>query len=555
MNRKSDAVRLSEPQPVRLIEEAIHLLRTTDLASWSVYYAGTGAWVLAFLFFWARTTWFAPSEAQVAWFALGLVLLFAGMKAAQSEFCARLLARRLGAAPPSLSLKRLLRLSATQLRVQAWGAIAVPISLVLSFPFGWVYAFFQNATVLGLENENGQGLTAEAAIEAKRWPKQNHLGLLFLSVIASAALLNVAAAFYVLPWVANRFFGIQNLFGFTGWWGLNTTFLASVCALTWLAVDPLVKAFYVLRVFYGRSQRSGEDLQVELAAAARARRAGLVLAALLMITFVVDRPLRGASGEPAEKLSTGTVVPAKELDGAIDRVLAQPEFEWRLRPALREKSADTAEEGSVKRFVRQSFEALRSMARSVFRFIERVARWLRDLFPTSSGEKRPAPGGGLVLLRVLLYGLILLAVGLLVALLVVIVRQRRQAPVRPISARPVSARPDLTDDSVQAAQLPADGWLALAREQMARGEWRLALRALYLATLARLAAEGLLSLGKSKTNLDYERELRRRAAAFPEVVRAFAERRREFESVWYGRAEAAGERVKAWADEFGGAVR
>lgn len=70
-----------------------------------------------------------------------------------------------------------------------------------------------------------------------------------------------------------------------------------------------------------------------------------------------------------------------------------------------------------------------------------------------------------------------------------------------------------------------EGWLGLAREQMAKGEWRLALRALYLANLARFAAEGWVTLVKSKTNLDYERELRRRAPANVSLMDRFATRR------------------------------
>ena len=96
----------------------------------------------------------------------------------------------------------------------------------------------------------------------------------------------------------------------------------------------------------------------------------------------------------------------------------------------------------------------------------------------------------------------------------------------------------------------ADGWLALAREQMERGEWRLALRALYLATLARLAGEGLISLATFKTNLDYEREVRRRALSRAEVVTRFAARRREFEAVWYGREHPGESHVRAWMAEL-----
>jgi hypothetical protein len=106
---------------------------------------------------------------------------------------------------------------------------------------------------------------------------------------------------------------------------------------------------------------------------------------------------------------------------------------------------------------------------------------------------------------------------------------------------------------VQATELPEDGWLALAREQMEKGEWRLALRALYLAHLARLSAEGLLSLARFKTNLDYERELLRRAPGRRDIIENFTCLRRLFESVWYGREHAAEETVRQWSAQFTGA--
>ena len=104
----------------------------------------------------------------------------------------------------------------------------------------------------------------------------------------------------------------------------------------------------------------------------------------------------------------------------------------------------------------------------------------------------------------------------------------------------------------EASRLPADGWLELARQQMAAGEWRLALRALFLATLARHAYEGLLSLAKFKTNLDYEAELRRRAHSRTVLVEEFRGRRRQFEEVWYGAAPASDALVRDWLQRMEG---
>jgi hypothetical protein len=106
--------------------------------------------------------------------------------------------------------------------------------------------------------------------------------------------------------------------------------------------------------------------------------------------------------------------------------------------------------------------------------------------------------------------------------------------------------PDLRDESVEASRLPAHEWLALARVQLAAGEWRLAWRALFLATLATHAHHGLLALAKFKTNLDYERELRRRVHGRAALVEDFQSRRRAFEAVWYGRDTASADAARDW---------
>ncbi|MDQ3623852.1 MAG: DUF4129 domain-containing protein, partial [Verrucomicrobiota bacterium] len=82
---------------------------------------------------------------------------------------------------------------------------------------------------------------------------------------------------------------------------------------------------------------------------------------------------------------------------------------------------------------------------------------------------------------------------------------------------------------------PEDGWLQLARELVGRGEMRLALRASFLAGLAHLGKRDLISIARYKSNLEYERELRRRARARGELTAAFDQNRAVFERAWYGR--------------------
>ena len=538
-----------EPSAIQLIEEAVHLLRRASPSTLALYYLGAVPWVLGLLFFWAHATWFAPTPATVAWAALGLAGLFTLVKVAQVEFCARLWAQRLGQPPPQLGLRRAVRVAEEQLRLQPWGLPVLLFAAVISVPFGWLFAFYQNAVVLGgIGREKNARLRDEAWAQALAWPKQNHLGLLCLSLLALAVLGNVATAFWAAPWLANRLLGIGNLFGVRGWWMFNTTFFASVVMLAWLAVDPLVKTFYVLRVFHGRARSTGEDLLEEFATAKTVRRVALAVLALGLFWPAAPQLTAETTPPPAVPMR---VDPAA-LDRAIDRVLAQRDFAWRLRPVRTPAQAGEEAAGPVARFFRTGVEIVREIGRAIVRGVGHVIDWIERLFRSKDQNSRPQAGSAGIswaLLRVMLYVLIAAAVVLIGVVAWLMWKQGRRQATPTVNARAIAAEPDLSDENVQAAQLPADGWLALARERMAAREWRLALRALYLATLAGLAADGLISLAKFKTNLDYERELRRRALARNELVARFAARRRMFEDVWYGQAAPVEPEVRGWLAE------
>ena len=96
---------------------------------------------------------------------------------------------------------------------------------------------------------------------------------------------------------------------------------------------------------------------------------------------------------------------------------------------------------------------------------------------------------------------------------------------------------NLENENVLATQLPENEWLRLAREKMQAGELRLALRALFLATLAHLGEKRLIAVGRSKSNGDYVRELGWRARDRRDLSSGFTDQVRTFDRVWYGRHE------------------
>jgi hypothetical protein len=129
-----------------------------------------------------------------------------------------------------------------------------------------------------------------------------------------------------------------------------------------------------------------------------------------------------------------------------------------------------------------------------------------------------------------------------------IYRLVRQKPkLDAVASEPIQSVPDIADENVGADQLPEDGWTKLARELLGRGEFRLAMRAFYLASLAHLAQRNLISIARFKSNHEYERELHRRGHAFPDLLSVFGDNLQVFERIWYGLHEVNGEIVNRFA--------
>ena len=114
-----------------------------------------------------------------------------------------------------------------------------------------------------------------------------------------------------------------------------------------------------------------------------------------------------------------------------------------------------------------------------------------------------------------------------------------------MGAAPAGSVPiDLKDERLSADRLAEDEWFALAQERLGEGEYREALRALYLGNLAWLHSRELVALDPGKTNREYERELRRRARNSPEAPALFRQNLSVFERCWYGEHLAGPEEIE-----------
>jgi hypothetical protein len=518
------------------LEEATHLLRIAPLRAHAAYYAGSVPFVLGFLYFWADMSRspFARQNAAVEAFALAV--LFIWMKCWHCVFTRTLLAFMRDEPFSAPSLPGAMRSVAVQAAIQPTGFIALPVAMLITLPFGWLYAFYQNVTVQGDTRGGLQAATRKSWQQAMLYPGQNHALMVMLLVCGLFVFLNVVIVMLLAPHALRALLGLETAWSRGGWRVFNTTFLTVACGMTYLALDPLVKCAYVLRCFYGESLQTGEDLKISLKNLRRRTGIAASVCAVLAAGLLAASVAGASAGETAlvpGLREPGPVFSAADMDRSISRVIARPEYRWRMP-----RDWAPAEDGTgvLAAFCQSMKKTLAGWFRPVKEWLAKVLRWI--------GEKlsRLAPSGSQKTAKsafpspVLMYALLGLAASVFALLLRRALKGRKGSQALP--APPTApAVPDVASEDVTADRLHPDGWLDLARQLMAEGKTRLALRALYLGTLAHLAQREMITLSSSKSNREYERELQRKTRDSRGLIPAFSDNVRLFERVWYGMYE------------------
>jgi hypothetical protein len=518
------------------------------------YYAGAIPFALGLLYFWADMSCGALAERHCPSAALGVALLFLWLKCWQTIFTDALRARLAGTEGTKWTLSRVLRLVLVQGIIQPPRLLLLPVALVVAIPFGWVLAFYENVTVLGNGDESGvRPVFRRAVAQARLWPKQNHMLLALLALLAVVLWLNALIAVFTMPHLVKLLLGVETAFSRAGYWVVfNTTFLAVTIMLAWLALDPLVKAVYTLRCFHGEARTNGADLLAELSFV---RANGKKLAAVALVLFALLPLTARAEAQPAaqnSELKAAAAVPPTQIDDAVKKTLQQDKYAWRLP---REKLAD--EKDVEKSWLGSVFTSigntLTDWMRSVRDWFRGVFDWFERHFAPKSSSHDSSGSSGIDWagkLRWFAYILLLCAGAALVLLGVRLWRQGGWRRRIVVAAEVIPARPDLNDENFTAAQLPEDEWLKLAREMLERGDLRLALRAFYLATLAHLAAREIVSIARFKSNRDYETEVNRRARSLAELRMAFSANVSSFDRAWYGLHEVTADALAQFQSNF-----
>jgi hypothetical protein len=532
---KQDDHREKGKKGLELIEESIHLLRQAPLAALTVYYAGTIPFVLGFLYFWAHMSRGYNAGKHLMPASIALAALFLVMKCCHSIFAGYLMARTMDTERVPLTGRRLLRLLALHGIYQPWGFLVLPVALLITIPFGWCFAFFQNLTVLALSGGKSSRETRKSALsQALHWPLQNNAALGTLLGFSFFVWINLAVAVIMLPHLVRILFGIETVFSRSAFHMANTTTLMIVTAGTFLCMDPIIKAFYTLRCFYGEARGSGIDLTMELADSRKRspkKRGAATLVLLLSLTAAVPALSNPDQATPGNT-GGGSVITSSELEESVTNVIERLEYTWRSP-----RTQDEAAEDSTG-FWYELIDTVARWTNSVFEAIGRVLDWLAELIekllPEGDGPKRDWTAAGRTSTgHIILYILLLVGVVACVIVLETMVRRRRRDEDQETEA-PAAASFDLEDESLLASDLPESEWITMARDLMARGENRLAIRALYLASLAHLAEGGLITLARHKTDREYERELAARGQLYQNAASSFSLITGIFERAWYG---------------------
>lgn len=573
----------NEKGAIDIIEESFHLLKRAPARVLASYYLGSLPFILGLLYFWADMSKSAYAYANLAPGAFVLCLLFIFMKTCQAVFAHELRALLIGDEPPRRGPGRLLGIMVRQTIVQSSGLFILPLALIALAPFGYTYAFYQNLTALDSSADGEvRGLIKKSMDLSRLWPKQNHvliwalspylmmaavtmfiviipvmetvspewtvtmlvifssiylIVLMPLSPFGMVIALNIAMAILIVPQLLMMFAGIQTVFSNNPMGMINSTFFAVVCGLTYLCMDPLVKAAYVLRCFYGESLHTGRDLSVELKRLVKAAQTATIVLVLLAGIGVSQSSWAGEDG--ATPLSeTGAIVSPDELDEALDNELHKREYAWRM-PRI--ERPDTGE-GIVGEFLGSIASTFKDWGSAALDWVKKAFRRLKKLMPDF--QLNPSRDRDLSGISNTLMVVLYLLVGALLCVAAVMlwrIWKRRNTISHDFVAEAIDLPPDLEDESTTADELLEDEWLALARELMEKGQFRLALRAAFLAGLSHLARRKLIHIAKFKSNRDYKKELLRHAHEERELLDIFSRSTAIYESIWYGMHEATGE--------------
>lgn len=365
----------------------------------------------------------------------------------------------------------------------------------------------------------------------------------------------------------------------------NPTWLAAVAAVTFALYEPLRAATGTLLLIDGRVRQEGLDLLSAVEQLPRRRRPkGLPLTAAALLVALwpggafaqtalrerVDRVVARceAQGEvPRQQREVIDATPAadqsalsrfvarverrayddEDCDGAVADLaqgLKLLEDAQRAQPADATSSREAARAILARPEFQQAPERQKAepgeeeppgwLAKLWDDFWKAIWEWLRNREPDDgpvevSGGASPMVGANAVMIAA-----IALVAGVLLYLL--LRGWKRKGPDdAAVDESGAVAESALSDDPMSALSKPPEGWAHIADQLAARGEFREAIRHLYLALLSRLHRDGAIDYDPTCSNWEYLSAFKGASDLKP----PFRELTRRFDFVWYGNLDAS----------------
>ena len=429
----------------------------------------------------------------------------------------------------------------------------------------WCYSACQFASLEAGEDGSKRHTLGGCLALSGQWFGGGLLLFLMMLPLWSAVWLNGLIVTLIVPQLLHSIFGVNTLLSTPmGMFALSrsSAFWLSLFAGAWLALDPIVKCSFVVVFQHLQSRREGDDLRGLLASLPREhqKKAQLIAStapggrvatgALVVFAAILagTSPMAAARAAlPQSSAETTAYTPSEaqiqKLQRALDQESRRAIYRWHdaehpSPPTWFDKLLD-----KIQKRTERAWKALVNFFRKL---------WPRGLNLSPGNGK----GGGWKLKDVRLWITLIAILTIGTGVVLFWLRRRREGGEQISIPMTIAPLPDLGDSAV-ASERSEDEWFALADRLEGEGEFRLALRSVYLGLLSGLAQREWLTIRRDSTNREYLNEFTRRWRRRPQAA---LERRieiperlrgslRQFDRVWYGSHVPTREAVAAYRQD------